>query len=145
MRISELELEYSDIEWFAIDKNQKVMRFTSGLYGHVPEFVCSSKEKTDLLCSYCENLTNFTEAIILKGNSFGVKLLNECREISQKGIYCFDAFDGLDDTTSYTKISEPKQPIYFHELPAPIQNIMKDNFLDVDVDAADVISVINAY
>lgn len=145
LRITEIELEYNDIEWFAIDRNQKIMRFTSGLYGHVPKFVCSSTEKNDLLVEFFENLKECTDSIILQNESFGIELLNECRDISQKGIYCFDAFDGVDDSTSYTKISAPKKPIYFYELPDHIQNLIKQNFLDVDVDGIDVISVINAY
>lgn len=145
MRITELELEYNDIEWFAIDKNQKIMRFTSGLYGYVPEFVCASVENNDLLGEFFEKLGKYTDSIVLRNNSFGAKLLHECQEISQKGIYCFDAFDGADDSTSYTKISVPKQPIYFSELPEHIQNAVRHNLLDVDVDEMDVISVINSY
>lgn len=145
MRISKIELEYSDIEWFGIDKNKKIIRFTSGLYGYVPEFVCISTENTDLLCEFFENLHNYTTAILLSDERFGIRFLDECRDISSKGIYCFDAFDGQHDTTSYTKISEPKQPLYLYELPAHIQNIIRTNIIDTDVDTTDTIKVHNAY
>ena len=112
-RITEIELEYNDIEWFAIDRNQKIMRFTSGLYGHVPKFVCSSTEKNDLLVEFFENLKECTDSIILQNESFGIEFLNECRDISQKGIYCFDAFDGVDDSTSSRKFLRPKNQYIF--------------------------------
>jgi len=145
LRISEVELEYSDIEWFAIDKNQKIVRLTSGLYGYVPDFVCSSKENAELLCVFFDNLPRSTTSISVQGENFGTKLLDECQIVSQKGIYCFDAFDGQDDTTSYTKISVPKQPLYFYELPENVQDIIRSNFIDADVETENIIHVLNAY
>lgn len=145
MRISEVEVEYSDIEWFATDKKQKIMRFTSGLYGYVPEFVCASKENVEVLCKFFRSLKRSTDAMILQNDNFGNKLLDECKQLSQKGIYCFDSFDGVKDSIFYTKISEPMQPVLLYTLPQHIQNIMKFNILDVDVDHINIINVTNAY
>ena len=55
MRISELEVEYEDILWFAIDKFHRVIAFTSGVYGYVPELFCRSKEETILIENYFDN------------------------------------------------------------------------------------------
>lgn len=145
MRISEIELFYTDLEWFAIDKNKKIMCFTSGGYGNVPEFVCASKENTDLLIEFFENAHDCTTAIVVQDEKFGQKYLDYCRAVSSKGLYYFDAVDGQDDTPSYTKISVPEQPLYFHELPPHIQSIIGTNFVDTDADTADTIIVDHAY
>ena len=75
MRISELEVEYEDILWFAIDKFHRVIAFTSGVYGHVPEFVCRSKEETILIENYFDNCGKRTEIKHIKGIEFGEKLI----------------------------------------------------------------------
>ena len=144
MRISEIELCYTDLDWFAIDKNKKIMCFTSGGYGNVPEFVCASKENTELLSEFFENAHDCTTAIVVQDEKSGVNL-DYWRAASQKGLYCFDAVDGQDDTPSYTKISVPEQPLYFHELPPHIQSIIETNFVDTDADIADTIIVDHAY
>ena len=66
MRISKIELEYRNLEWFATDKYQKIIRFTSGLYEHDPGFVCASREKKDLLSRFFEKLSSFIEAVLLQ-------------------------------------------------------------------------------
>ena len=88
MRISELEVEYEDILWFAIDKFHRVIAFTSGVYGHVPEFVCRSKEETILIENYFDNCGKRTEIKHIKGIEFGEKLIGFCEYMTQKlGIY----------------------------------------------------------
>ncbi len=49
MRFTDIELEYSDILWFAVDRNGYLAGFTSGGTLFVPEFVRKSKEEAELL------------------------------------------------------------------------------------------------
>ncbi|NBI81307.1 hypothetical protein D3Z48_04280 [Clostridiaceae bacterium] len=49
VRFTDIELEYSDILWFAVDRNGYLAGFTSGGTLFVPEFVRKSKEEAELL------------------------------------------------------------------------------------------------
>lgn len=49
MRITEEELEYLDITWFAVDKYGRILELTSAGSGHIPEFICESKENANIL------------------------------------------------------------------------------------------------
>lgn len=145
MRISELEVEYEDILWFAIDKFHRVIAFTSGVYGHVPEFVCRSKEETILIENYFDNCGKRTEIKHIKGIEFGEKLIGFCEYITQKGIYCFDSYNGNEHVEYYTKISSPCEALVIENVPEPIASILKSHIIDVDVEMVDIIHVCNAY
>ena len=146
MRITELETQYTDIMWFAVDKSGNIIECTSGIYGNVPEFVCMSKENTDFLENYFLNiLKKSTDAIILKDVSFGTALLDDCKELSQKGLYCFDSYNGKEHREYYTKISEPAIALKLENLPIYIQNLLKNNILNEVVSEVDVLRVEHAY
>lgn len=141
MRIPKIELEYSDLEWFAIDQNHKILRFTSGGYGAVPEFVCESHERTEVLCAYFEALPDITEGRILHRLARG--FLEDYIAASRKGLYCFDACDGIKYTSAYTKITSPERALYYDDLPMCIRDTLKYNYLALDVDKADEVKVQN--
>lgn len=52
MRISEIDLQCEDIMWFAIDSKGNIFECTSAGCGNVPEYVCKSREETDILLEY---------------------------------------------------------------------------------------------
>ena len=145
MRISELEVEYEDILWFAIDKFHRVIAFTSGVYGDVPEFVCRSKEETILIENYFDNCGKKTETKHIKDTDFGEKLIEFCECMTQKGIYCFDSYNGNEHVEYYTKISSPCEALVIENVPEPIASILKSHIIDVDVEMVDIIHVCNAY
>lgn len=145
MRISELEVEYEDILWFAIDKFHRVIAFTSGVYGYVPEFVCHSKEETILIENYFDNCGKKTETKHIKDTDFGEKLIEFCECMTQKGIYCFDSYNGNEHVEYYTKISSPCEALVIENVPEPIASILKSHIIDVDVEMVDIIHVCNAY
>ena len=49
MRYTNIDLQILDIMWFAIDRSGHIGAFTNGGINIVPEFVCCSKEETELL------------------------------------------------------------------------------------------------
>ncbi|MBD5101435.1 MAG: hypothetical protein HDT27_01825, partial [Subdoligranulum sp.] len=52
VRYTDIDLQIWDILWFAVDKNGYIGAFTSGGSNVVPEFVCCSKEETEILENY---------------------------------------------------------------------------------------------
>lgn len=128
MRFSKEELEYSDITWFAIDKQGKIIELTSAGSGHVPEFICESKENANILEDYFEN-----------------KASNNFIEFSEKRLYYFDAYDGKNRTTNYIKKSSPSNPLLISQLPKHIFDILSNNRLNIDAESVDSITVEHAY
>lgn len=128
MRITKEELEYLDITWFAIDKHGRILELNSAGSGHIPEFICKSKENAEILENYFEN----------KASNFFV-------DFPEKGLYYFDAYDGKNRTTNYIKKSFPSNPLLISQLPKHISEILSNNRLDVDAETADTITIEHAY
>lgn len=128
MRIAKEELEYLDITWFAVDKQGRIIELSSAGSGHIPEFICKSKENAEILENYFENTAS----------RFFV-------DFPEKGLYYFDAYDSKNRTTNYIKNSSPSEPILITQLPAPISEILSNNRLDIDVESVDSITVEHAY
>ena len=64
MRITVLDLCTEDLTWFGIDSFGRVFSCFSGVNGNVPEFVCRSREETDILEEYfTEQAEKICEAI----------------------------------------------------------------------------------
>lgn len=146
MRITEEETEYEDIMWFAVDNIGNIAMFTSGVYGNVPEFICKSRENVESLIKFfCDELKCTTQAIALKDKSFGTELISDCKVLSQKGLFCYDSFDGNNHINSYLKITEPVKPLVISSLPKHIQNIIIGNKMDNIIFGQESIHVEHAY
>ena len=144
MRISEIDLQCEDIMWFGIDNQNHIFECTSAGCGNVPEFVCQSKENTETLSAYfMDELDKNTEAKLLVEYDDTIKLLNDCVQLSCKGIYCFDIYK--ENEQQYAKIAEPVEPLNYDALPQKIKEILADNRVDIDVREEKIISVKHAY
>lgn len=144
MRITEIDLQCEDIMWFGIDNKNHIFECTSAGCGNVPEFVCRSKENTELLRDFfIDELGEFTEAKLHVKYVDTNQLLNECVQLSRKGIYCFDIYE--DDERQYVKIVEPVEPLNYDKLPQKIKKIIGENRVDLDVMEEKIISVKHAY
>lgn len=128
MRITEEELTYLDLTWFAVDKFGRIIELTSNGSGNVPEFVCKSQEKVNILEDYFVN-----------------KASDNYINFSEKRLYYFDAYDGKNRTTNYIKKSSPSNPLLISQIPKCISEILSNNRLDIDVEAIDRINVEHAY
>lgn len=130
MRITEFDLEIEDIEWYGIDENSRIAQFTSGGSKMVPEFICESREKLDIICDYFDKLNN----IISEEVSFSdeaskypsQEYLRDCKLLSSKGIYCYDISDERSVTSDYVLVCKPTCELLFTDLPEDIQKIMND-------------------
>lgn len=143
MRYSEIDLQCTDVIWFGVDCANNILVFTSAGCGCVPEYVCRSKEETEILEDYFSDLPQSKAAQVEAGINEDVK----CEAISwaQRGIYYYDvAFDdGYADT--YVKASHPEVPIKLHDLPNNIKGILFDHHVDVDASATSRIKIKHAY
>lgn len=144
MRITEINLQCEDIMWFGIDNQNHIFECTSAGCGNVPEFVCQSKENVETLLEFfMDELDEFTEAKLLVEYVDDNQLLNECVQLSRKGIYCFDIYE--ENERQYAKIVEPVEPLNYDVLPQKIKEIFVDNRVNIDVMKEKIISVKHAY
>lgn len=144
MRITEIDLQCEDIMWFGIDNKNHVFECTSAGCGNVPEFVCQSRENTEILTIFfMDELCEFTQAKLLVEYLDANPLLNDCIRLSRKGIYCFDMYK--DNEQQYEKIAEPVEPLNYDMLPQKIKDIFAVNRVNIDVMREKIISVKHAY
>lgn len=145
MRYSEIDLQCEDIIWFGIDSNERIFACFSGGIGCVPEFVCRSREETELLLNYFTDVQPvFTEGKLynLQKNNSPVE---DCMMLSSKGIYCFDIDTEETYGDFYRKVSLPSKELCLSDLPKKIKNIITDHVINIDIALSDRIIVPHAY
>ncbi len=145
MKYTETDLQCEDIMWFGVDKNGYIFECTSGGIGSVPGFVCNSKEETEALADFfLDTLERSTTATLLIPDD-GNPLLQDCKKLTGKGVFCFDV--AIDDgrPNEYKKIAVPDHPILLSDLPDRIKSIMCNHIVDVDVASETFIRVAHAY
>ena len=145
MKYSEIDLQIEDIMWFAIDKQNHVLAFTSGGCGNIPEFVCRSKEETQVLEEYFMKQLKKTTQGTLAIDSDGSPLAKDGLSLAEKGVYVYDVSidDGHDG--EYVQIAIPQTPILVEQLPPEILAIVNCHKISADVTTDKYIHVDNAY
>lgn len=130
MKYTAIELEYSDIMWFGIDKNRYIAAFTSGGIAYVPEFVCQSKEETELLEDFFTNQLNASTQYLLCVVDENNALVQDCKRLSERGLYYFDMSEksGVD----YDLMSYPLDPLKLEMLPSHIVDILQSHMVNFD-------------
>ncbi|RKJ80883.1 hypothetical protein D7X33_05005 [Butyricicoccus sp. 1XD8-22] len=139
VRFTDIELEYSDILWFAVDRNGCLAGFTSGGTLFVPEFVRKSKEETELLetffCAQLPAVTQYVLDVPDKENG----LISDSKMLSEKGLFCFDLPDAHDAV--YKRVCSPLIPLCLDSLPVDFMKIMQCHRLEVDFRTAQTVQV----
>lgn len=154
IRIKDEELCTIDVEWYGIDKKGNVAVFCSAGEANVPEFVCVDKKRYEELVYLFDKLSVVSDTLICfkpcKKNHLHIEV---AETYSNKGIYYYDADDNSKSEKNicvcqeyYTINSKPLSPIKYSDLPIKIQELLKDNFLDIDdFENEPVIKIKNAY
>lgn len=150
MRITEFDLQIEDLEWYALDENDNIALFTSGGTGNVPEFICKSREKLNMIGDYFDLLDNIiAEAEIVKCAFEGYpneEFKKDCINISKKGLFCYDVSDEDEHLNDYHLMCKPSNMLKLGDLPEEIQEILKEYKLNgVSFAKREYVSVINAY
>ncbi len=145
MRYEIIDLQIEDIMWFGIDNNGYIFECTTGGIGNVPEFVCKSREETELLNQfYLNKLASTTKAKLLCQESDN-QLIKDAKLLASKGIYCFDVTTEKTHNENYKKIAEPVEPININDLPSDIAEIMLSHKVNINLAESNYIDVKHAY
>ena len=145
MKYSEIDLQIEDIMWFAIDKQNHILAFTSGGYGNIPEFVCRSKEETHLLENFfIKKLKKSTQAILLIDSEEN-SLIEDGLILAEKGIFVYDVSFDIGHGEEYIQIATPKKPLLIEQLPAEILTILDNHKISANATTDKSIRVEHAY
>lgn len=151
-RIDADECEYTDMEWYGVDRQGNIAVFCSGGEGNLPVFVCESKERADELIKYFDKIEKNTSSILIFSQTSIGHEEQVARDFSDKGLYYFDADDGTKSGgvcsfhEYYTKHAYPQKPLKYESLPKHIREILKHNFMEIeDFLLVDTIYVKHAY
>ena len=145
MRYSEIDLQTEDIMWFAVDNLNHVLAFTSGGCGNVPEFICRSKEDTELLETFfMEKLSKSTEGVLFV-DSDGSPLAEDSLNLAEKGIYSYDVSFEDEHKDEYVRIAAPKVPLQVEQLPDEIRKILMDHKIAANAATDKYLRVKHAY
>ena len=152
MRISDLEQETLDLDWFGVDPSGAIAHFATGGKGFLPDSVIASKEELMVLSDYFKHeLCASCEAQISDNVDSQVRLpdksreskefyLRDYRNMAQKGLYSFDFIDRQPvRPTGYFLVARPELPIRIANLPAGIQIILKKTRILVAIRDVEVI------
>ncbi len=134
---------YMDIDWFAVDINGIIVNFASG-GGQLPKSIASSKELTEKVFSYFDNLSYKEQNIFINDDlsqmkefsseEVRLKYLQSYVSMSKKGVYSFDkTILGNFDDEQYHLVCFPEACLKLDELPLDIQEILKQTRIDKDI------------
>ena len=138
---SEQEQYYSDLDWFAADKDDKIGHFTTGGDKSLPPAIAKSKENWKKLLDYfvkIEPVHNFEMSPDLDKHlsqlSFKSldKFLKCYKQMSSRGLYSFNSYPSNFDKRPYFLVTIPKIELTFEKLPEEIRLILeKQRFDDI--------------
>ena len=146
MRFTEIDLQIDDIMWFGVDMNGCIFACTSAGIANVPEFVCASKEQTELIEDYFTKELEKTTSAVLEAPYVDNPLMRDATGLAEKGVFSFDAVtDNSEHNREYVKIASPKTPIRYAALPDDIKKLLQDHIVPADAAKEKYICVKHAY
>ncbi len=126
MEISDIDLQITDLEWYGVDVEGRVARFTSGGSLAVPLSIRHSYEQLLEIAEFFENIPfdntkeiNCFERFESEENN---AFKEECKIVAKKGLYCYDIT--ADIINKYECITRPVEPLLIKELPQRINEIL---------------------
>ena len=148
-RIGSEECFVMDMEWYGVDRRGNIAVFCSAGEGCIPEFVCEDRERAEALIGYFNGIEKRTTSELCFRQTERAEQV--ARDFSDRGFYHYDADDGTKPGVCvlhgyYTKQSFPKEPSNFASLPTHIQEILKQNVMEIeDFSLEDTVQVKHAY
>lgn len=115
MKISIVDQEVNDFDWFLLGKNNCILHFTSG-GGRLPDKVSESEQDLDFLKYFFYDLNKFDcdNNCLMLNSSF--------EEMARKGLYSYDRLNIHDpNDTKYQLIACPEVELKFEALPTEVQ------------------------
>ncbi|AYA38712.1 hypothetical protein D3Y59_17635 [Hymenobacter oligotrophus] len=136
MRISELEQQDSDIDWFAVDNEGYVVHVASG-GGVLPGSVAASEEDLLQLHQYFLALPETEAAALVQAEAHAARSGRNAEgfvRYARRGLYSFDKTNlHAHRDTHYHLVARPAQPLTLAELPGAVAALLLRTQLPVAV------------
>jgi hypothetical protein len=139
MRVSELEEEIQDLDWFALDEEGTIGHFATGGCGALPRSIASSREDLQKVTLYFRNHTAIASPVVshsidsyisLKDNESKARYLRDFLKMSSQGLFSFDCMRARKRPTGYFQVARPSVALYATALPLEIRQILERTVLE---------------
>ncbi|WP_010252796.1 hypothetical protein [Acetivibrio cellulolyticus] len=136
-RVSDDEVFEYDILWFAVDSQNEIAQFDSGVYGLLPESVRGSLEDLESIACFILEKLDDTSQTKVSENVFDRVILKDSREVtkksyfkhslefSRKGLYSYESYDSKPTSYQYFRVSMPDNPLKLSDLPEKYKCILE--------------------
>jgi len=150
---TESEQYYSDLDWFAVDKNGLIAQFTTGANRLLPSVVAQNKENWQVLFSYFEQLKSRSEfeinsdlrkhiadKLISGLNNDINRFIQPYSKMSEIGLFAFDSFPKDSVEGDYFLVTSPTVKLTLDDMPDHIAEILENQrFETVDFEVCNSI------
>lgn len=113
--INDSEIAYSDILWFAVDRNGYVI-LANSLEGDIPQYVKENAGKAEFLAQ----------------ELLGEPAIKHARNFCLTTDFIYYANTDSYDGKKYTRIFVPKNPVHINNLSHEIRELLSIQTLDID-------------
>lgn len=134
-----------DLDWFASDRQGKVVHFAAGGFGAMPQQVVSSRQDLEELTQFfrraCAETTEaevspwFEEDSGVTGDAARARYTRDYLVMARKGLHSFDVSGSGDRPRGYFLVARPATALSLAGLPPRIQELLKRVEIAVGVEA----------
>jgi hypothetical protein len=128
-----------DLDWFAVDRKDRLARFTTN--GRpLPECVAISKEDWQKTLDYFYGLSAEPDCAAMSPEVPNIvqwrderakeRYLKDFLNMAARGLYSYDLYDLAKRPRSYIRVAVPKRPRMLSDLPPDIRAIVEQTRLD---------------
>ena len=111
------DLEGSEFDWFAVDRDGHVALFATAGYGPIPQAVLESVDEQRQVETYLSSIPATTQAIHIGGEGD----LEDWFAVARRGLY---AYDWQHWNGPYGMIASPETPLHISSVPGHLQVII---------------------
>lgn len=135
-RISDLEENQRDFDWFIIGVKGEIIHLTSG-GGILPVKVKKSRDDLEFLLYYFKSLP-----IINSNQNYNKFGYNDYAEMTRRGLFTYERFDYLNnDDTRYKKVYSPNSTLLLCDISNEIQALLKGLELEINPRINNIIDI----
>lgn len=134
---------YSDLDWYAVDKQGNIAQFLTGGHRLLPPSFSLDRELSEKLTDYFDNLP-FTEGDFVfcpnlernmrdfEANRMNKNFMHFSKKMAAKGLFSFDSDSDANKDRPYFRVTLPKQALKLTDLPQDIKAILNNlKFIEI--------------
>ncbi|MBL8798209.1 MAG: hypothetical protein JNM56_30220 [Planctomycetia bacterium] len=136
MEVTALQQEIEDWDWYGIDVDGAIARFSTGGRGRMPQSVSASEEDLRKISEFFENRLDITGAATVgtlidsyarfRNADERSRYMADFCDMSRRGVYCYDAvMNARSRPSGYFLMSKPTIALSVAALPTEIQAILE--------------------